>query len=427
MKSKNNTAFLKPFVRTPFTWLMYLLIASYCYMQVSPGSIVPYLHTELHLNYTLDSLHISSLALGSIIAGLGGSVMGRYWHRRTLIWTCMGFMLAGALLLALGHQVPFTLLGFFCCGMGGAGASVFIQSALADYYGDQRATAITEANTACSAAAVLSPLCLSASVALGIGWRGMVLIPFLAVGLLALFWRKIPIADALQHVEVKVARPAAAKTGHVGRVRLPGSYWLYWLSMVLMIGIEWGIVFWGSGYLIHVVGIERNWATTLMSLFFVAGLLARVIGSWLTRRFSAESILPVALVIGGVGFLLFWLGSLPILNVAGLFIAGFGIANLFPLSYAAAANRIPEHADLASALGILGGGIAIFLSPFVLGRVADIVGLRLALTCILFLFSVCIVVLVLARHAVRSHASQETIAEAEPVSQEPPIEIITLG
>src|SRR6478609_379620 len=124
MSMKNQTTVTlkkaQSFSRTPFTWLMYLLLASYCYLQVSPGSVVPFLHTELHLNYTLDSLHLSSLALGTIVAGLCANLLGKRWSRRTIIWSAMSFMFVGVFLLAVGHAVVLTLAGFFCCGLGGS-------------------------------------------------------------------------------------------------------------------------------------------------------------------------------------------------------------------------------------------------------------------------------------------------------------------
>jgi Arabinose efflux permease len=416
MNSKNDASAVKPFVRTPFSWLMYLLLATFCYVQVSPGAIVPYLHTELHLDYTLDSLHLSSLALGSIVAGLVGSFIGRYFHRRTIIWSGMLCMLVGLLLLAVAHVVFLTLFSFFLSGFGGSCALIFMQSALTDYYGDQRATAITEANTACSAASVLAPACLSGAVTLGIGWRSMLVVPFIAVGLLALFWFKVPIVDAFPNAAAKTASAVAKKSR---REPFPLSYWLYWLAMVLMVGIEWGLVFWGSGYLMHVVGLERNLATLLMSLFFVAAILGRIIGARLTRYFSAELLLPFMLIFGVIGFLLFWLGPVPIVNVVGLFLAGLGIENLFPLSFSAAVNQIPEHADFASSFGALGTGVAIFLAPFLLGKVADMVGLRLALACLLLLFVVSFVVLILAYRLFAAHAHLHDIADAALLSQEP--------
>jgi predicted MFS family arabinose efflux permease len=403
----------KSFSRTPFTWLMYLLLASYCYLQVSPGSVVPFLHTELHLNYTLDSLHLSCLALGTIVAGLCANLLGKRWSRRIIIWSAMSFMFVGVFLLAVGHVVVLTLAGFFCCGLGGSSATVFIQSALADYYGDQRSIAIVEANTACSTAAVLAPLCLSISVLLGIGWRGMLLIPALSVALLAFFWRKVPIISAPPSVVV-------ARSQKVKR-HLPSSFWLYLLVLVLVVALEWGVLFWGSGYLINVVGLGRDLATILMSLFFIAEVLGRVMGSVLTRRISAERLLPLFLAISTVGFLLFWLGSIAVLNVAGLFIAGVGIANLFPLAFSSAANQIPHSADTASAYATLGCGIAIFSAPFVLGRVADMVGLRWALSLVALLIVLAAVSMFFARQASVKQSMVSSLAtalELEPVKSD---------
>jgi hypothetical protein len=45
------------FVRTRFTWLAYILLGYYSYMQSSVGPLMPFLSTELHISYTVEGLH----------------------------------------------------------------------------------------------------------------------------------------------------------------------------------------------------------------------------------------------------------------------------------------------------------------------------------------------------------------------------------
>jgi len=89
-------------------------------------------------------------------------------------------------------------------------------------------------------------------------------------------------------------------------------------------------------------------------------------------------LLLAALGVAAVGFPLFWLARAPALNVAGLFVAGLGIANLYPLALSAATGAAAGQANTASARISLAAGVAILTAPLALGGVADRVGIQSA-------------------------------------------------
>lgn len=400
MKNTTVSTWRQPFVRDRFTVLSYALLASFCYLQSSPGPLVPFLHAEMHLNYTIDSLHMSAIALGAIVAGLLADRVAARWGRRLTFWGGALGLLVGALLLLFSHHPALSIFSMFIIGLLGAFLMVTIQAALSDHHGEHRATAITEANMIASLGAGLAPIFLGGMILLGAGWRGMLFVPMVIVLLLALSFFKVPVPEA---------RTFARKQEASGRVKVPGAFWLYWLAMVMGVAAEWSVSFWGSGYLINVVGIERTSATTLMSLFFLAAVIGRFIGSHLTRRIAVERLLLPVLIVATLGFTLFWLGPSAPLHVIGLFVAGLGICNLFPFTFSASANRIPLYADLASARAALGGGIAMFFSPLVLGRLADVIGLWRAYSAILGLFVLVGVFVVLAARATVERSTTQIV------------------
>ncbi len=57
------------FRRYSFTWLSYGMIAYFAYVEAVLESLMPFLRTELHLNYTLAGVHFSLYALGVVAAG----------------------------------------------------------------------------------------------------------------------------------------------------------------------------------------------------------------------------------------------------------------------------------------------------------------------------------------------------------------------
>ncbi|GCF08732.1 MFS transporter [Dictyobacter arantiisoli] len=398
MKDQIITSRQRSFMRDRFTWLAYALLACYAYLQNSPGLLVPFIHADMHLDYTVDSMHLSSLALGGIIAGLIGAPVTARWGRQAVLWGGALGMLFGAGIVFISHYPIVSITGMFVIGFLGALVGMTVQSTLSDHHGQFRAVAIVEANMLASLGAGIAPLLLGGLVVLGFGWRSMLFLPVLVVVLLVLFNVRIPVPEAPQSMD---SRPGQRSTLPRERVKLPGAFWLYWIAMVAGIAGEWGVSFWGANYMISVVGMPKATAASLMTLFFLASVIGRLIASRLTRRIAAERLILPMLGIAIFGFLLFWLGSTVVLHISGLFVAGLGIANLFPLNYSAAANRIPQYADIASARATVGGGIAMFVCPLILGRLGDMLGLRIAFSVIFVFFVLTGIFVLFASRATR--------------------------
>lgn len=409
MKKNNALTQSNPFIRGHFTWLAYGLLACFAYLQTTPGPIIPFLHAEMHLDYTLDSLHLSAVALGMILAGLFVDRLSARFGRRLLLWGGTFGMLVGALVVAFSHYPAMSIIGMFVIGLMGATVQIMVLSTLADQHGQYRAVAITEANMIASIGAGLAPICLGVLVLVGIGWRGVLFVPLAFVLLLVLFGFKSQVPQSQQEVRQITS----------SRMKLPTAFWLYWMALIMGVAAEWSVSFWGADYLNRVVGIARTPASTLMSLFFLAAVIGRFIMSRLTRSLTAERLLLPVLGVAMSGFLLFWLGTAAWINIAGLFIAGLGIANMFPLTVTATTNRIPRHSDLASARATFGGGLAVFFSPLILGRIADLVDLRHAFSLVLFLFVMVGVFTLLASRSVKRAYIEATSTEIQALNPEP--------
>jgi fucose permease len=147
----------------------------------------------------------------------------------------------------------------------------------------------------------------------------------------------------------------------------------------LSVSVEWCVVFWGADFLDNTVGLSKEDASTLMSVFFAAMVIGRVSGSRLSRALPIGPLLLGAALVAVTGFFPFWLAPLAALNIAGLFLAGLGIANLFPLTLSTASGAVPpRQVNAASSRITLAAGLAILITPQVLGSLADQIGIRSA-------------------------------------------------
>jgi MFS family permease len=91
-----------------------------------------------------------------------------------------------------------------------------------------------------------------------------------------------------------------------------------------------------------------------------------------------EILLLVAIAIAFLGFPIFWLATFAPVNILGLLITGLGVANFYPLVLALAVGAAKSHSDLATARLSIGVGMAILISPFILGGIADQLNLKVA-------------------------------------------------
>ena len=100
---------MSTFHRDRFTWLAYLLLGGFAYLQASLGPLMPFVRSELNLSYTVGGLHLSAFAAGMIGAGLLAAPLARRFGRRALFWGGAAGMSIGALLLLAGTHPSATI------------------------------------------------------------------------------------------------------------------------------------------------------------------------------------------------------------------------------------------------------------------------------------------------------------------------------
>lgn len=386
--------------RDRFTWLAYLLLGYYAYLQAALGPVMPFLRDELRINHTVGSLHVSAFALGMVGAGLVGDRLTCRFGRRRIFWGGAAGMALGAVCLALARTATLTIPAALLMGTFGSLLLILIQSTLADRHGPGRAIALTEANVVASICAGLAPLLVGGFQRSALGWRGALLIGVVALVLLAFSGRHI--ALPARATAPALGQETAVAANSWSERALPPIFWAYWVLTLFCVAIEWCVVVWSADFLHDVGGLSVVNAATVLSVFFAAEVMGRAVGSRLTHSRSSMSLLLLALLVTVAGFPLLWLAPVAPLRVLGLLITGLGVANLFPLTLSAAAGISPHNADSASSRVALAAGIAIFTAPLLLGRVADTLGIERAYGVIAVLLALALAVAGLAGRLYRA-------------------------
>jgi MFS family permease len=355
----------EPFRDAP-TLLSYGAIAAYAFWLYAFGPALALLRAELHFSSTLVGVYSALWSAGAVVTGLGFARLARRLPRATLLWSSAAVTTAGAGLFAAARTVPLTMLGAALLGVAGTTLLTCAQAVMSDRHGERRDRALTEANVGAAGCAVLAPLLLGLFQDTPAGWRVALAPPALLLAGLYLRYRRQPLPAATP------PRPGAG--------RLPLACWLLAGMTAAGIAVEFCPVYFGAELLTS-TGLRAAQAATAMSGFYLGILVGRVGGAWLTRRAGRTvPVLWASLAVTAAGFVLFWLASLPAPAIAGLFVCGLGLANLYPLSLSLTLAAAPGHGDAANARTQLLGGVIVIVAPYLLGSLADHVGLRAAFT-----------------------------------------------
>src|SRR5829696_6863402 len=305
------------FHRDRLTWVAYVVLAWFAYLQAAPGLVIVHLREELDLSYSTGGLHVAAFAAGSTVGGVISARLERALGRRALWWSAAAVLGAGATGLTAGRTAAVTVGSVLVMGVGGGLLLATGQAALADHHGDLRTVALAEENLAASIAYVVLIGVLSLTAALHAGWRAA-LLASLAVPVLA-WWSN-------RHLAIDAPPPSRVAQG-----RLPGRFWIAAAMLFCTTAAEWCITAWGTTFVEDAAGATTDTAVTLMGGYFGGVLAGRTLGSRLARRQDPARLLALALAVAAAGFAILWPSTGPAQALVGLSLLGIGLGNLFPM------------------------------------------------------------------------------------------------
>ncbi len=123
-------------------------------------------------------------------------------------------------------------------------------------------------------------------------------------------------------------------------------------------------------------GIDlKTWGLLGNAFFFIAILSGRFLGSVALSWMKPHGFFRFSVTLSIIGLLLIFVDN-PYVTLAGVFIAGLGFANIFPLIFSITVDSMPERANEISGLmvtAIAGGAIV----PPLMGLLADATSVRM--------------------------------------------------
>jgi MFS family permease len=351
------------------------VLCAYSWFLYGLSPTIPLIREEFGVTSSIAGLHSVLLAVGVVTGGLIGVAVARRWARAGAARLGMAGVIAGMALFVLGSLLPaaqsaVTLPAVMLAGLGGSLCLNTTSAAINDRFGTRGPTVLTRANAAAAAVGLVSPLAVGATTSLGWTWRAALVLTLpLAIVAMLLIARS-------SRLPAYAARPTSGSRFTIRGT--PVACGLAALATVMSVAIEFSTVTWSPDLLRSQVGISAGAATASVAVVVGGTATGRLIVGALAHRFP-----PLPLYLAGVGmavagWVVVWTAGGFGVALVGLLMSGLGIAGQYPLGMSMVMAFSQGHVDRAVAIAGVGIGIALGAGPFLLGALADGLGVRWA-------------------------------------------------
>lgn len=350
-------------------------LCSYTWFLYGLGPSLPLFRDELGTSSAVAGLHSLMLAAGIVLSGFTGVALARRWHRYGVARRGIVMMTVAVLVFTAGSLLPGTALfvtlpAMLLVGFGGGVAVNVSTTVLQEHNGAFGPAMLSTGNAAAAGVGLLTPLAIGAATAVGWTWRAaMVLVVPFAVAAVILITRQRAV-PAYAAVPIGIARFSFRG--------LPQAYWLAAVAVVCAVAIEFCMITWTPDLLTLRTGMDPATASGSVSAV-VGGMAAgRLLVGALARHRPPLALFLIGVAVTAAGWALTWMSTSPVAAVAALLVVGLGVAGQYPLGAAMVITLSGGQPDRAIAVMAIGVGLASGLGPFVLGALADQVGVRAA-------------------------------------------------
>ncbi|PWW18293.1 MFS transporter [Pantoea sp. AG702] len=361
--------------------------------------LLPVLGVVFAVSKTELGLFISTTAGGQIIGGiLFGMVADKIGRVRTAFICITIYSLFSGLLAFSHHQQTFVLLRF-CGALGMGGMWTSGAALIAETWRPER--------RARGGALMQMGLPVGAILAIGLtalvtamtgklengGWRYLFMIGALPVFIMMVIAYITPESPVwLARQRERINRPT--QTARSGKTNLKGLLLAFTFIFFIQY-LFWGVFTWTPTYLREVKHLDF-----LHSLKFVLALQTGAIAGFLVFSLLADKwgrrpMFLIYLFIGAVAVGLYLATTQPLILMAAIFMAGFGVNGIFAGSGPFLAEMIGDTQSRGFLMGLAynGGRLGGFIAPLLIGNVASIGGFTagLATTVVAFIAAMVVV------------------------------------
>jgi FHS family L-fucose permease-like MFS transporter len=302
-------------------------------------------------------------ALFSLPTGL---LMNRIGRRKTVLLG-MGVTVVAMLVPLLAYRFAVLLVAFALVGIGNTILQVSLNPLLTNVVAPQRLTsALTGGQLAKAVASFLGPVAAAAASAYFGNWK-LIFFAFAAVTALGAVW--------LGATSIREEAADGRSSSWFACLRLLRDPFIVQsvLGVVCIVGLDVGLNTTLPKFLMARCGLPLEKAGLGTSLYFIARTAGSLAGVVVLARASARKVFRWTVGLGIVSLVGLLLSSYLWALLVFIFLLGLAVANVFPIIFGAALQRVPAQQNEVSGLLIMGVSGGAILLP-VMGFIADAKG-----------------------------------------------------
>ena len=340
------------------------------------GAVLPYLKTDLALTYTQVGLLFTVPGLVSFFGEPIIGLLGDTRHRRALVLGGLAATVLGLLLIATGQLFATLLLAFSIMGTASGAYVTLAQGTLIDLNPARAENTMARWTVLGAIGVTVSPLAATAAFYFGYGWRGLYLALAAVAGLyLTAFLRQSFNAHTGATEESTSFRKLARSLVSALRNR----ELLRWMLLTELADLMLDKLLEVTGLYFHdVVGVSLAAASAAVAVDSIAGLIGNILLVPVLEKVRGLWLLRVSAAFVLAAYLAFLLLPVVWLKYVLVGLISFSVAGWWPVLRAKCYEVLPGQSGLVLAASAV-FGVTSTLIPFVIGLVADMIGLRWAM------------------------------------------------
>lgn len=298
----------------------------------------------------------------------------------------------GMLIPFLHYSFPVMLVAFIFLGAGNTIVQVSANPLLHDVVPAEKYTSYMSLSQFIKAiCSLLGPIIATFMAVKAGNWK-LVYFVYAAVSFLAVLW--------LYLTNISEAKMEKSPASFKSCFSLLGNRFilLMVIGIFMLVGVEVGMNSNIANFLQARHNISLENASLGISIFFTAEMTGRFLGAILLQWISSKKFFVYTTILAISGIVALILSRDIMLSRISIFIAGFGLANLFPIIFATAIEKMPIRINEISGLMVMAIAGGAFLPP-VVGLVSTLYGV---LSGFFVLVIAMLYILVISVYAVKS-------------------------
>jgi fucose permease len=374
--------------------LIFLIFAVISFLTNILGPLVPDIINSFDLSIGLAGFLPFSFFVAYGVMSIPSGILIEKYSEKTVLIAAFVLAFVAALVFAIFTTFTTALLSLFAIGIGMAMLQVVINPLLRHTGGEEHfAFNSVMANFFFGAASFLSPLLYSAMVTNIHSDNSNSIILFFnnlvteELKWVSLYWVfaatcvvMILVIAAIRFPKVELKADEKIDTGSSFRELLQNrNVLLYFIGIFAYVGTEQGIANWMSKFLQLYHGVDpATGGATAISYFWGLITLGCFLGLGLLKLFDSRRILIVFASGGIIALMGALFGSQEMAAIA-FPVTGLFLSIMWSIVFSLGMNSVPQHHGTFSGIlctGIVGGAVV----PLIIGGIAELIGLRLAMT-----------------------------------------------